>query len=142
MKTIAVMTLIALAAPARVSAAPPEPPSLVLNVETGAETGAVMVSLFDSQTAYAGGTPLRRARIDIAGGQRSTIFADIPAGTYAMKAFHDVNGDGRMNTNPFGVPVEPVAFSNNAPAKMGPADWQGARLKVEGTTVQTIKFGK
>lgn len=142
MKTVAATISIALAAAACVSAAASGPPRLTLTVETGGATGAVMVSLFDSETAYASGPPVRRARIDVAAGERSTVFADLPAGTYAIKAFHDVDGDGRLNTNPFGIPIEPVAFSNNAPATMGPAAWESARLTVKGATVQTIRFGK
>ena len=142
MRTIAAMISIALAAPACASAAASESPRLMLNVETGASTGAVMVSLFDSETAYVGGPPVRRARIDVAAGERSTVFADLPAGTYAIKAFHDVNGDGKMNANPFGIPIEPVAFSNNAPARMGPPRWESARLTIEGATVQTLRFAK
>lgn len=141
MKTIAIAALIALAAPCSLPGMTPDPVRLVLTFEPGARTGAVMVSLFDSEAAYSGGgAPIRRARIDIAAGERSAIFADLPAGTYAAKAFHDVNGDGRMNSNPFGLPTEPIAFSNNAPANMGPPAWERARLAVAAATTQTITF--
>jgi uncharacterized protein (DUF2141 family) len=120
---------------------PAEPAGLTVTFETGAATGSVMVSLFDSEAAYAGGgAPVRRAQVDVAGGKRSAAFADLPPGNYAMKAFHDVNGDGRMNANPFGVPIEPVAFSNNAPPNMGPAKWDRAHFTLRGATTQTIKF--
>jgi uncharacterized protein (DUF2141 family) len=55
-----------------------------------------------------------------------------------MRSFHDVNGDGEMNFNPFGMPVEPYAFSNNAVGNMGPASWERARFNVNGAVVQTI----
>ncbi len=132
--------IIALAAPACVHAATGEPARLALTFDTGAPTGAVMVSLFDAEAAYSGGKPVRQARVDVAKGERTTSFAGIPAGTYAVKAFHDVNGDGRMNTNPFGRPVEPVAFSNNARANMGAASWERAQFTVKGATAQTIKL--
>jgi uncharacterized protein (DUF2141 family) len=57
-----------------------------------------------------------------------------------VKAFHDVNDDGKMNLNPFGVPIEPVAFSNNAPANMGPAGWERAKITVSGNAAQTIQI--
>ena len=47
-------------------------------------------------------------------------------------------GDGQMNRNPFGMPTEPYAFSNNAVGNMGPADWDRARFAVSGPTAQTI----
>ena len=32
--------------------------------------------------------------------------------------------------NPFGMPTEAFAFSNNAPASMGPATWADAAFEV------------
>lgn len=139
MKPVALAALIAaLAAPACAHAGAAGPARLTLTFETGAGTGAVMVSLFDSEAAYGGGPPLRQARIDLAAGERSATFADLPAGLYAVKAFHDLDGNGRLNANPFGVPTEPFAFSNNARGTMGPAAWDRARLLVSGETAQTI----
>ncbi len=139
MKILALAALIAaLAAPACAHEAAAAPARLTLTFDTGAATGAVMVSLFDSEAAYAGGAPVRQARIDVARGERAAIFAGLPPGSYAVKAFHDVDGDGRMDANPFGQPLEPYAFSNNARGSMGPAGWDSARLAVAGDTAQTI----
>lgn len=33
-------------------------------------------------------------------------------GTYAIALFHDLNGNGKLDQNAFGVPTEPYAFSN------------------------------
>ncbi len=49
-----------------------------------------------------------------------------------------MNGDGEMNTNPFGMPTEPFGFSNNAVGNMGPASWARAHFAVSGETRQTI----
>ncbi len=134
-RTAALIAALALAAPAVA-----EPTSdLTVTFETGAETGAVMVALYDA-TGYSGGQPVRSARIDVAAGQRSASFAGLEPGDYGIKAFHDVNGDGRMNSNPFGMPTEPYAFSNNAVGNMGPAGWDRARFTVQGATVQTISI--
>ena len=51
-------------------------------------------------------------------------------GRYAVRAFHDVDGDGKLSVNPFGAPTEPVAFSNNARPMMGPAAWTDAAFEV------------
>jgi uncharacterized protein (DUF2141 family) len=45
-----------------------------------------------------------------------------------------------MNRNPFGMPTEPYAFSNNAVGNMGPAGWDRARFTVQGATAQTISI--
>ena len=69
------------------------------------------------------------------------IFKDLPVGTYAIRMFHDVNGDGEMNTNVFGIPTEPYAFSNNAAGTMGPAPWSKAKFEVTADgAVQNITF--
>ena len=106
--------------------------------ETGAQTGKIMVALYDSAEAYSGGAPVKAVQVDVAAGQTEAVFADLPAGDYAMKAFHDVDGNGRMNTNPFGMPTEPFAFSNNARGNMGPASWDRAEFAASGAVAQTI----
>lgn len=112
---------------------------IVLTFETGARTGSVMVALFDSAAAYDGasGQPVAATAVS-ASGRVVAVFENLPAGDYAVKAFHDVNGDGEMNTNPFGMPIEPYAFSNNAVGNMGPARWDRAHFTVSGETAQTI----
>lgn len=116
-------------------------PSLTLTFDVGADTGRVMVALFDSAEAYAGrGAPVAQSMVDIAAGQRAAAFADLKPGTYAAKIFHDVDGDGQMDTNPFGMPTEPYAFTNNARGNMGPAGWDRANVTVTGAVVQTISL--
>lgn len=135
-RILAVAALLAFASPALAQSADSR---LTLTFETGAETGAVMVAIYDAEAAYEGGAPARVARVDVAAGQREAVF-DLPAGAYGMKAFHDVNGNGKMDVNPFGMPTEPFAFSNNAVGNMGPAKWDRARFEVSGTTAQTIRI--
>ena len=96
-----------------------------------ANEGAVLFALFDSEGAYDfKGAPLRSAIAPVAAGTATTRIDGLAPGTYAVKAFHDVNGNGRMDTNPFGMPVEPFAFSNSAKGKMGPPSWSQARFEV------------
>jgi uncharacterized protein (DUF2141 family) len=130
----------ALALIASPALAGPDGSSVILTFETGARTGAVMVALYDSEAAYESGRgPVARVAIPAAG-EVVARFENLPAGDYAAKAFHDVDGDGEMNTNPFGMPTEPYAFSNNAVGNMGPARWDRARFAVSGETRQTISI--
>lgn len=135
-RILAVAALLAFASPALAQSADSR---LTLTFETGAETGAVMVALYDAEAAYEGGAPARVARVDVAAGQHEAVF-DLPIGAYGVKAFHDVNGNGKMDVNPFGMPTEPFAFSNNAVGNMGPAKWDRARFEVSGATAQTIRI--
>lgn len=107
--------------------------------EVGQPSGQVMLALFDSEAAYDGsGGPVRAQRAEVSGSTVTVRFAGLPAGDYALKAFHDLDGDGEMDTNPFGMPTEPYAFSNNAVGNMGPASWERARFSAEGAVAQTI----
>ena len=43
---------------------------------------------------------------------------DLPAaGEYVLAAFHDLNGNGKLDTNIFGAPTEPYGFGKQAPSK-------------------------
>jgi uncharacterized protein (DUF2141 family) len=107
------------------------------------QTGAIMASVFDSEEGYASGKPVRAIRIPVTGPQVSQTLEGLAPGAYAVKSFHDVDGDSRMALNPFGTPLEPFAFSNDAPANMGPPAWTATKFEAgAGTTVHTITFPK
>lgn len=96
-----------------------------------APTGQVLFSLYDSETAFdAGGKPVAGAMAKVEGSTAVAVIAGLPPGRYAIKAFHDIDGDGQMKSNPFGTPLEPFAFSNNAKAEGGPAKWAAASFDV------------
>jgi len=135
----AATTAFALMLGASAASAEPAGDTLTLTFETGSTTGTVMISVFNSEATYSGGTPVAATALS-ASGPVVAVFENLPAGDYAVKAFHDVNGNGRMDTNPFGMPVEPYAFSNNARGNMGPAGWDRAHFAVSGATAQTISI--
>lgn len=102
--------------------------------------GAVVLSLSASPAAYADkSAPAAQASLPVVGDTVSTTFTGLKPGSYAVKAFHDLNGDGKFNTNPFGIPTEPYAFSNDAHGRMGPAPWSAAAFTVApGDNTQSI----
>jgi uncharacterized protein (DUF2141 family) len=63
----------------------------------------------------------------------------IPPGRYAIQAFHDENGNHRVDRALFGIPREGVAFSNDAPIRLGPPSWADAVFAVSGGE-QTIQM--
>ena len=103
-------------------------------------TGSVMMSLSASPEAWDGkAPPTDQRKIPADAATVTATFADLKPGTYAVRAFHDIDGDGKLNTNPFGMPTEPYAFSNNAHGSMGPASWGDAVFTVtDGDNRQTI----
>lgn len=99
---------------------------------TGIEVqkGAVMFGVYDSEEAYNKGRSMNGARVVADKADIAAVVEGLPAGRYAIKAFHDIDGDGQMSSNPFGMPTEPFAFSNNAKGAMGPATWADAAFDV------------
>jgi uncharacterized protein (DUF2141 family) len=125
-------------------AVPAAPVSTTLElsfVEIAAPTGRIMLAIFASEADYNAERLVRGAAVDVAATEASTRIEGLAPGTYAIKLFHDVNGNGKMDTNPFGMPIEPFAFSNSAKGHMGPATWGAAMFEVKpGTTSHTISF--
>jgi uncharacterized protein (DUF2141 family) len=110
---------------------------------TGIEVqkGAVMFGVYDSEDAYNKGVSMNGARVVADKADVAAMIEGLPAGRYAIKAFHDIDGDGKMGSNPFGMPTEPFAFSNNAKGAMGPASWADAAFDVKaGTTKISISI--
>jgi uncharacterized protein (DUF2141 family) len=100
--------------------------------------GALMVGVYD-QAGYDTDKQVTGAMVPVTAFTASTTF-DLPPGRYGIKLFHDVDGDGKMSTNPFGMPLEPFGFSNNAPAQFGPATWDAAAFDVTGPAAHAIKL--
>lgn len=109
---------------------------LTVNVEGIAQVqGSIMLGLFDEAT-YNGDGAVNGAHLAVEGESVTVTFEGLEPGEYAVRLYHDLNDDGEMNTNPFGIPTEPYAFSNDAKGRFGPAKWDAAKFTVEadGTT--------
>lgn len=93
-------------------------------------SGALFIALFDSEQAYKSGKPTQVTMAPVSGPQSVAVFEGLKPGTYAVRLFHDLDGDGKMGTNGFGIPTEPFAFSNGAQAMMGPPSWGDAAFEI------------
>ena len=70
-------------------------------------------------------------------GMTTVTVRGLPAGTYAVQAFHDANANGKVDRALFGIPKEGVGFSNDAPIRMAPPKWAAAVFAFDGRA-QTI----
>lgn len=101
--------------------------------------GAISFGVFD-EAGYGTDTAVNGGLIPVTG-DTATMTLELPPGRYGIKLFHDVDGDGKMGMNPFGMPTEPYAFSNSAPAQFGPAKWDAAAFYVAApATTHTIQL--
>jgi len=109
--------------------------------------GQVRVALEKNAKDFDSGsfdTPKYLSRIeDAKGGSVSVTFPAVPYGTYAIKAFQDLNGDGKLKTGFMGAPEEPWGFSNDATGFLGPADFSDAKFELDAPELElTIHLKK
>jgi len=77
-----------------------------------------------------------------ADGVARTVFGDLPAGVYAIAAFHDDDRSGKLETNFFGVPKKGYGFSNNPRPGLRAATFDEARFMVpDGESAVEIRLG-
>ena len=110
--------------------------SLSATVHARSASGAVHCALFSSSDGF----PRQHARAVqtvvasiSASGDAVCVFDGLAAGTYAVAAYHDENGNGRLDTNFIGIPQEGVGVSRNAsPQAFGPPRYEDARIDYHG----------
>ena len=106
------------------------------------DNGILMIAVFDSAAKFRNeGQEVAALRLRARQGPSRVTLAGLPAGAYAIAAYHDENGNGRLDANLLGVPTEGYGFSNDARGSFGPPGFDDARftLGVDGATV-TIKI--
>ena len=97
--------------------------------------GKVMLALFDKAADFPRGKMSLGNMAPAAAGAVKVVFADVAPGRYAISAFHDVNGNQRLDANMVGIPSEPYGFSKDARGKMGPPSFDEAAFEVGKDTV-------
>ena len=78
-------------------------------------------------------------------GSIQVVFKDLPAGDYAVTAYHDENSSGEIDRNALGIPTEGYAFGNDAMGFMGPPKFEDTAVTLaEGeasvTASATMKY--
>ncbi|MDE0172482.1 MAG: DUF2141 domain-containing protein [Defluviicoccus sp.] len=63
-------------------------------------------------------------------GEIRVVFTGLAPGEYAVAAFHDADGDGKLARNIVGMPTEGFGFSNGATGFMGPPSFDKAAVAV------------
>lgn len=96
------------------------------------DQGTVKVALCNSLENYKNDrSPYKAAIIEIRNNQAIAVFDNLPAGNYAIKAFHDENNNDDLDTNFLGIPIEDYGFSNNVRGLFGPPSWNSAKFNLD-----------
>lgn len=107
--------------------------SLSLTIEGIAPVeGQIAVAVFATAEGYKSGkNPIANQMVSVDADTVSVSFTGLESGACAIKIFHDVNGNGDLDTNLLGFPTEPFGFSNGAKARFGPPGFDAARFDLE-----------
>jgi uncharacterized protein (DUF2141 family) len=130
------------AGPAR-SAPPASRPSanLTIRIENVLPAGGVLrLGVYD-EASYPDDNARPVASADVAAVPGETVITlhGIPAGTYAIQTFQDVNGNDQMDTSWIGLPLEPFGFSRDAtPFLSKPRFEEVAFILSPGENIQVI----
>lgn len=92
-------------------------------------SGAVLVSLFGSEKAWKSESPDKEVKLPAVLGETRAV-VDLPPGEYMFFLYHDVNGNGKLETTFLGFPNEPYAFSNDFKLGYSKPPWSKTKFKV------------
>lgn len=104
--------------------------------------GRVMVGVFTEagtwlKKAVTGGSAEATQQKD---GKLLIKLQDLPEGSLALSVFHDVNGNGKLDSNAMGIPKEPYGFSNNAAGTFGPPQFEKAQFAAKAGARVTVQL--
>lgn len=110
--------------------------TIVVNIsDFESNEGKVYVALYDSADTFL--TKHVKGEVGEVSDLNSTVtFEGVENGTYAISVFHDENGNGKLDTQMFGIPSEPVGTSNNATGFFGPPKFEDAKFEVTGEKIE------
>jgi uncharacterized protein (DUF2141 family) len=103
------------------------------------DQGNLLLALYDAEDAFMAPGKARASRATpVKDGKGHVVFSDLPEGRYAVTVFHDENGNGKMDMNVAGIPLERYGFSNDAFGNYGPPSFEQAAVAVKADKQITI----
>lgn len=101
--------------------------------------GTVNVAVCDrerflKQCSYSAAVPAQA-------GTMKVVIDGVPAGSWAVLAYHDANANSKLDRSPIGMPTEKYGFSRDARNMFGPPTFDKAAIEVgDGPTVAPIRL--
>ena len=94
-------------------------------------SGSVSAGIYNSASGFTNAAEaLVLVRIKAKQGSVGFTVHDLTPGQYAVAAYHDENGNGRLDIDPTGVPTEGYGVSNGARNPLGPPEFAKAALEL------------
>jgi len=101
-------------------------------------TGNARIYLFGSKEGFPSkpDKALVTRKIKVTGPEVEVRVSNLPYGTYAVAAHHDVNGNNKLDTNWMHISKEPTGASNNARSKFGTPSFAKAKFELASDTLR------
>jgi uncharacterized protein (DUF2141 family) len=93
------------------------------------DEGNVLFALYDSEESFRSRKPLQLKSTSARTGDVGIIFDNVPKGIYVITCLYDQNGNGMMDFDANGMPVEDYGWSNNV-MSLGPPRFGDAKFEV------------
>jgi len=104
------------------------------------DQGRILFYLCNSEESYSSKSKsITQASVAVKNKRAETVFRDLPYGSYAVKVYHDENGNGQLDKGWMGIPTERYGFSNNARGSFGPPSFKEAQFTLSSPN-QTIRI--
>lgn len=108
--------------------------------EVRQKKGKVRIALFNAPDNYLL-KPVDSLTVFVNVDTPMAVFKNLAPGRYAFALFHDLNENGELDRNWFGIPSEPFAFSNNAMGRFSEPSWEQASFELKnGQVTQQIRL--
>lgn len=102
--------------------------------------GEISAGIFKQENFPKVGKEFIGKEIAISTEQMQIVFENVPVGIYAIVAFHDIDKDKKLKSNFVGFPKEPIGFSRDARIKLGPPDFNDAKIEIQQGKVLTLSI--
>jgi uncharacterized protein (DUF2141 family) len=101
-------------------------------------TGFLYLSAYDSAANYFK-KPIWRTRVKVTEATESVQVCGLQADEIAIMGYQDLNDNGKLDSNPLGIPNEPYG-SSGTPAMFSAPTWESAKVKFVPETIINIKM--
>lgn len=106
---------------------------------TAPAKGCIRLAVFECPRAFAHDESHFGEVLELSGAGVSSVRFQLPAlaaGHYAIAVYHDLNNNGRLDRNMFGIPTEPYGFSREPANKWQKPSWEDIATPITSSTKQ------
>lgn len=108
-----------------------------VNVEN---KGTIYLVVYNAKENFMTQNYFKSSSVKVEESSFEVTFEDVPFGTYAVSAYHDINANQRMDFNENMMPQEDYAMSGT-PTQMGPPSWEQVKFEFKSSEqIENVNF--